>query len=180
MDFMIDLKECQTEVLRLSEQRIKARKRNRSRIMAMCIPLILIVSLWSVSRFPEMGMNDSMEVQIGIIADDSAVVIQNSETNYEKITDSAVVSKVRRTLDDYFSENSDVVMVNPEVSEDDFSHIADSSSPIGYFITFTDSEGGRTIYHLSENLLTNTETNETITLTDDQLLQLKTDLGITD
>ena len=83
-------------------------------------------------------------------------------------------------MDDYFSENSDAVMVNPEVSEDDFSHIADSSSPIGYFITFTDSEGGRTIYHLSENLLTNTETNETITLTEDQLLQLKTDLGIDD
>ena len=48
MDFMRDLKECQAEVFRRSEQRIKARKKTHKRIVAVCIPLFLVVSLWSV------------------------------------------------------------------------------------------------------------------------------------
>ena len=64
--------------------------------------------------------------------------------------------------------------------EDDCNYIADSSRSLGYLITLTDSNGIKTIYHLSDNLLTNTETNETITLTNEELLQLKADLGITD
>lgn len=188
MDFMRDLNECQAEVFRRSEQRIKARKRNRTRIMAVCIPLILVVSLWSVGHFPETGMDDSMEVATGIIVDQSnsivvdcsMVEIRDTEQYYEKITDSAVVFKVNCTMSDFFTGLSEASVPDGESAEDDFSHISDTTRSLGYSITLTDSEGIRTVYRLTGNLLTNTEINVTITLTDDQLLQLKTDLGITD
>lgn len=48
---MRELNECRAEVFRRSENRIKARKR-RSRILALCIPLCLLIGLWSVSSEP--------------------------------------------------------------------------------------------------------------------------------
>ena len=178
MDFMRDLKECQAEVFRRSEQRIKARKKTHKRIFAVCVPLFLVLSLWSVIHVPGRSVDDSAEVETGVIVDEAnsiisdcyTVEIQDSQQHYEKITDSSVVFKVNCTMDGFFSKTN----------EDDFSAITDTIRSLGYSITLTDSEGIRTIYHLTGNLLTNTETNESITLTDEELTKLKTDLGITD
>ena len=51
---MRNLNECQAEVFRRSEKRIKERKRNRNRILAMCIPLCLIITIFSVAMIPGM------------------------------------------------------------------------------------------------------------------------------
>ncbi len=51
---MRELNECTAEVFRRSEKRIKERKRNRNRILALCIPFCLIVTVWSVMIRPAM------------------------------------------------------------------------------------------------------------------------------
>ncbi len=46
---MRNFEERKAEVFRRSESRIKERKRNRSRILALCVPLCLILSVWLVA-----------------------------------------------------------------------------------------------------------------------------------
>ena len=150
MDFMRDLKECQAEVFRRSEEKIKARNRTRRGILAVCIPLCLLLSLKAVTQVPETSVDDSNEIIVNL---ESSMVLDYS--------------------------TAEIQYVN-EMADDHSSYTADSSRSLGYLITLTDSNGIKTIYHLTENLLTNTETNETITLTNVELLQLKADLGITD
>ena len=51
---MRELNECKAEVFRRSDNRIKERRRNRNRILAMCIPLCLIITIFSVAMIPGM------------------------------------------------------------------------------------------------------------------------------
>ncbi|MBE6608913.1 MAG: hypothetical protein E7633_10220 [Ruminococcaceae bacterium] len=58
---MREITECTAEVFRRSENRIKERKRNRNRILAMCIPLCLILTVFSATLLQGMipaGNND--------------------------------------------------------------------------------------------------------------------------
>ena len=154
MDFMRDLNECQAEVFRRSEEKIKARKRTRNRILAVCVPLCLLLSLKTVTQVPEINTGDTAAQQTEI-KESNILIPDNAKVEIQ-------------------------VQMSTASLEDDCNYLADSSRSLGYFITLTDSQGIKTVYHLTENLLTNTETKETLTLTDEELLQLKADLGITD
>ena len=59
---MRNFEERKAEVFRRSENRIKERKRNRNRILAMCVPLCLILTMFSVTILPAMlpaGMDNA-------------------------------------------------------------------------------------------------------------------------
>ena len=61
---MRELNECKAEVFRRSDNRIKERRRNRNRILAMCIPLCLVLTIFSVMILPGMlpaGMDKEPE-----------------------------------------------------------------------------------------------------------------------
>ena len=61
---MRELNECKAEVFRRSDNRIKERRRNRNRILAMCIPLCLVLTIFSVMMLPGMlpaGMDKAPE-----------------------------------------------------------------------------------------------------------------------
>ena len=61
---MREINEITAEVFRRSENRIKERRRNRNRILAMCIPLCLIITIFSVTMLPGMlpvGMDGAPE-----------------------------------------------------------------------------------------------------------------------
>ena len=61
---MREINEITAEVFRRSENRIKERRRNRNRILAMCIPLCLIITIFSVTMLPGMlpvGMDSAPE-----------------------------------------------------------------------------------------------------------------------
>lgn len=49
---MKTFEERKAEVFRRSEKRIQSRRRRRNRILAFCIPLCLMLTVWSVSLFP--------------------------------------------------------------------------------------------------------------------------------
>ena len=48
---MRSFEERKAEVFRRSENRIKERRKARSRALAVCIPLCLIITVWSVMVF---------------------------------------------------------------------------------------------------------------------------------
>ena len=51
---MRELHECQAEVFRRSEKRIKERKQRRNHILMTCIPLVLCLSIFGAFLFPQM------------------------------------------------------------------------------------------------------------------------------
>jgi len=51
---MRELNECKAEIFRRSEKRIAQGKKRRNRIIALCVPLCILVSLWSVFILPAM------------------------------------------------------------------------------------------------------------------------------
>ena len=46
---MKDLNECKAEIFRRSEKRIKARRKNVSRVFAVCVPIVVIISVLPIT-----------------------------------------------------------------------------------------------------------------------------------
>ena len=68
---MRNFEERKAEVFRRSENRIKERKRNRNRILALCVPLCLILTVMSVTMLPSMlsiGDKNSAADELGNMA----------------------------------------------------------------------------------------------------------------
>lgn len=197
---MREINECTAEVFRRSEKRIKERKRNRNRILALCIPLCLIITVWSVMILPAMlpagkdnaaegMMNDTAaEDSMGsILCSYTEVEIQGegeSPEHYEKITDKVEVTKIFSAVHIHFPEKDDTVQdgMKPdgEAAEDNGDKIDSTNRTSGYVITFSDADGNQTVYNLSGNDLLNVNTDETVTLTEDQVAELKVALGLMD
>ena len=69
---MRNFEERKAEVFRRSENRIKERKRNRNLILAMCIPLCLVLTIFSFTMLPGMlpvGHDDAENEGFGNISD---------------------------------------------------------------------------------------------------------------
>ena len=66
---MRNFEERKAEVFRRSENRIKERKRNRNRILAMCIPICLVITVWSIMILPTICLLYTSDA-----ADDSVLV----------------------------------------------------------------------------------------------------------
>lgn len=49
---MRELNECKAEIFRRSEKRIRARRKIRRRLLVCCVPLCLMITLWSAKAFP--------------------------------------------------------------------------------------------------------------------------------
>ena len=82
---MREINECMAEVFRRSENRIKERKRKRNRILAMCIPLCLIITIFSVTMLSGIlprGMDKTPEAN-GLSGNADAGVLSNQGGNKE-------------------------------------------------------------------------------------------------
>ena len=51
---MRELNECKAEVFRRSDNRIKERRRKFNRVLALCVPLCLILTIFSITILPAM------------------------------------------------------------------------------------------------------------------------------
>ena len=114
---MREINECTAEVFRLSEKRIKARKRKRKRILAVCIPFCLIITVLSVIVIPQvvpaMRTKESAD-ELGSYIMNSplacsyiAVEIQGDgifSEYYDKVTDKAAVTDLFSTVFSFFDE----------------------------------------------------------------------------
>ena len=198
---MRNFEERKAEVFRRSENRIKERKRNRNRILALCIPLCLILTVWSVMILPAMlpaKMDNAAEENIefnGSMNDTdgaegkhiylSVEVKGNNSDFYAEITDASSVTGVYENIFLAFENQgtgNGLSGVTQEGTSDDESKDSanNSKDSYSYAITMNAADGSNRIYILDDNTLKDVSLDSTIILTDEQLGDLKQALGLTD
>lgn len=198
---MRNFEERKAEVFRRSENRIKERKRNRNRILAFCIPLCLIVTVWSIMILPAMmpasksdnNAGEGMDIMGGVDGTDTAFVrveVMSSGTATQSTIlkdDADEVAQIYYTVQSSFvnSGGGNKESVNEEAEDDaltenkDYSQSGTTNLSSGFRIIFTTENDTQTIYSLSGNKLINETTRQETTLTEDQRSNLLDMLGLT-
>lgn len=198
---MRNFEERKAEVFRRSENRIKERKRNRNRILAFCIPLCLIVTVWSIMILPAMmpasksdnNAGEGMDIMGSVDGTDIAFVrveVMSSGTATQSTIlkdDAAEVAQIYYTVQSSFvnSGGGNKESVSEEAEDDaltenkDFSQSGTTNLSSGFRIIFTTENGTQTIYSLSEDKLINETTKQETILTEDQRSNLLNMLGLT-
>ncbi len=190
---MRDLKDCQAEVFRRSEERIRKRIKRRRQILSLCIPLVICLGIFSVTVLHNglngiragdgftMGSADS-----SYICSYETVTVQASDTPEKvlvSISDRAAVAKAYCAVfafDDP-SDKGDGNDKNMNFSSNIEGAPMDSPAPLrGYIITFSTAEGAQTLCTLDGNKLYYSKENRFVTLTDSEVLEIKLALGLSD
>ncbi len=198
---MREINECTAEVFRRSEKRIKERKRNRNRILAFCIPLCLIVTVWSIMILPAMmpasksdnNAGEGMDIMGSVDGTDASFVrveimsIGTATQSTIQKDDATEVAQIYSTLQSSFvnSGGGNKESVDEEAEDDaltenkDYSQSGTTNLSSGFRIIFTTDNGAQTIYSLSGDKLINEKTKQETILTEDQRSNLMNMLGLT-
>lgn len=198
---MREINECTAEVFRRSEKRIKERKRNRNRILAFCVPLCLIVTVWSIMILPAMmpasksnnSAGEGMDIMGSVDGTDAAFIrveimsIGTATQSTIHKDDATEVAQIYSTLQSSFvnSGGGNKESVNEEAEDDaltenkDYSQSGTTNLSSGFRIIFTNENGVQTIYSLSGDKLINETTKQETILTEDQRSNLMNMLGLT-
>lgn len=199
---MREINECTAEVFRRSENRIKERKRNRNRILAFCIPLCLIVTVWSIMILPAMmpasksnnNAGEDMDIMGSVDGTDAAffrveVMSTGTATQSTILKDDAdEVAQIYYTVQSSFVSsgggNKESANEKPEddaLTEEnkDYSQSGTTNMSSGYRIIFTAENGIQKIYLLVGDKLINEATKQETVLTADQRSNLLNMLGLT-
>ena len=195
---MRELHECQAEVFRRSEKRIKERKQRRNHLIMACLPLVLCITILGAFLFPggipeDPGFNgaaggglteekfESLSCPIAKIT----ITGGNFSQTYREIEDLLLISdqlysygsrgnETNGTTDDSIaSEGED----RKEHADDICGNITDHSN-VAYTITLVTHEGVKTEYRLAGKTLENLTTKQTYHLSQTQVNELYELLGI--
>ena len=195
---MRELHECQAEVFRRSEKRIKERKQRRQRILMTCIPLVLCLTIFGTFLFPQ--LNNNMQAPEGMPESETQAAMGQDEN--QSMTCSIVEIKVSGNgVSIQYTDEADLLLISdqlntygtrtPETSgttnedgsdrsenaDDVVGGVADSANA-AYTITLVTHEGEKTEYQLIGNTLLNQTTNQAYTLTYEQAKELREILGV--
>lgn len=199
---MRNFEERKAEVFRRSENRIKERKRNRNRILAMCIPICLVITVWSIMILPAMmpanksnnSAGEGMDIMGGVDGTEAAfvrveVMSTGTATQSAILKDDAdKVAQIYHTMQSSFvnSSGGNKESVNDKAEDDalteenkDYSQSGTTNLSSGFRIIFTTENGEQTIYSLSGDKLINETTKQETILTEDQRSNLLNMLGLT-
>ena len=199
---MREINECTAEVFRRSEKRIKERKRNRKRILVFCIPLCLIVTVWSIMILPAMmpanksdnNAGEGMDIMGSVDGTDTAFVrveIMSIGTATQSTIlkdDADEVAQIYYTVQSSFvsSGEGNKESANDKAEDDalteenkDYSQSGTTNLSSGFRIIFTTENGAQTVYSLSGDKLINETTKQETILTKDQRTNLLNMLGLT-
>ena len=199
---MRNFEERKAEVFRRSENRIKERKRNRNRILAFCIPLCLIVTVWSIMILPAMmpasksnnNAGEGMDIMGSVDGTDAAfvrveVMSTGTATQSTILKDNAdEVAQIYYTVQSSFvsSGGGNKESANDKAEDDalteenkDYSQSGTTNLSSGFRIIFTTENGAQTVYSLSGDKLLNETTKQETILTVDQRSNLLDMLGLT-
>lgn len=199
---MREINECTAEVFRRSEKRIKERKRNRNRILAFCIPLCLIVTVWSIMILPAMmpasksdnNAGEGMDI-MGSVDGTAAAYVRVEVMSIGTATQSAIlkddadeVAQIYYTVQSSFvnSGGGNKESAKEEAEDDaltdenkDYSQSGTTNLSSGFRIIFSTENGAQTIYSLSGDKLINETTKQETILAEDQRSNLLNMLGLT-
>ena len=200
---MRNLMECQAEVFRRSEKRIKERKQRRKHVLMACIPLVLCLGVFSVIDSTNLKIstptsNGSMDLYSAgaqeIQTESQSFVCSLAEIQvtgpdfsktYRKVSDILEISDYLHGFGYRSSESNSAAsgglvgetQKEQSESDDSFGYIADCAAP-GYKITLVMHEGGEEVYYLLGDTLENQITGQSFALGEKQVEKLKELLGI--
>lgn len=198
---MRDLNECQAEVFRRSEKRIRKRRRIGNCILTLCIPLSITVALWAFAAvsgvFPanekNMSAGGDRELAGGIAVNKEAPlrleVVPPGDSKQTVICKEDVneAARIYDALQSFFVIVEESVKEHSEdnvVTED--SHIYancgttyNCSGCLLCRVVFTAENGAQASYMLSGNTLTDEQTGQKAILTEAQRTDLLDMLGLT-
>lgn len=196
---MRELNECTAEVFRRSEKRIRERRRKRARVLAVCVPVCLVVAVWSAAVFPPMILAEENSNHVGfpgmadkaegsLVRPYTAVEIQGGlfpEEHDGKVTDAAAAAEMFRAVDSLFADADNSgwdFSGNVPSDENTADRVQTESTDIwrGYTITFMAEDGSQAVYRLRENTLVKVSTGETVFLSDAQAAGLLAVLGLSE
>lgn len=189
---MRNFEECKAEVFRRSEKRIMQRRQRRNHILMACIPLVLCITIWGAFIFPNLtpegviGLGETRPTveetggyQIpSLISPIAKITVAGTDLSltYTDVSDILLISK---QLYSYGTRNPSVEVVpGDSVNPDDTDTSQSGSENTGYSIAFIMQNGEKTEYSLVGNKLKNLTTHQTYTLSQKDVNELKTLLGI--
>ena len=190
---MRELHECQAEVFRRSEKRIKERKQRSKRILMTCIPLVLCLTAFGAFLFPQLFNHKQAPESILGPAGTQAAMGQDCAIAEIKVSGNGIsihytdVADLLMISDQLHTYGTRAPETNAAVSEDGSDRNENADDVIGsitysanaaYTITLITHEGVKTEYCLFGNTLRNQTTNQAYTLTYEQAKELRDMLGI--
>ena len=174
---MMNFEERRAEIFRRSDERIKTRKQNRKRILLSCMSLVIFVSVISaVAAFP---LTEELSNTSNVHTDNNSIYsanffveISNNQISYHEIIDDAKrATDAAEILTQYTTDsepNDDEPTENP----------AESQQNNVYEIAFCSASERKVIFTLSGNILTEVDTQHKYALTDIELEEILTALGL--
>ena len=195
---MRSFEERRAEVFHRSENRIKERKNNRARILALCIPICLTLAVWSAeplsSVLPAASQRSTQSVDgkkifdelSGSVAARVFVSVEGEGNEYLAdfvAEDTNPASRLREAIDAAFdcAAEWDAIYSGAPVNFDgdgihkeelgtgsNSSSHASADEESGYTITFTAKDGVASVYTLRGILLMDHATKRSVILTDAQ------------
>ena len=191
---MRELHECQAEVFRRSEKRIKERKQRRNHILMACIPLVLCVTIFGGLFLPNLddykGAPESSDEllysgtgteAVGGLFTGSIEVSGNGISNY--YTAVADVQGINALLNGIVAipetapDGGDRDFVTEDSSSTDLKENANANEQ-GYTIVVKRSDGSSTEYLLVGSLLIDQTTQQEYPVSEDTMKELKDALSI--
>lgn len=189
---MRNLEECQAEVFRRSEKRIKARKVRRTGILAVCVPLVLCVA--GLAFLPQVGVKSPTDVPateiagyqysdtmaqecVAVLYADTIAVsgngISHVYSDAEKVSEIVTLLHMGTQVSEIEEEGMLTV-----TTRDDAVDLGTESKAEGYRITIRRSVGADIQYKLRGTRLVNETTGEIFCLDEETCFSLKEALGI--
>lgn len=165
---MRNIDERMAEIARRSEERIRARKKQRHRLIAACIPMVLCVSLFAAAMTlqAQKEMTNGIEGENGQMTENKKVLVQKGVEKCAVLTDTAQMDAVYNEINILFNSFSEE-SVSPE-----------STKGESYTITFFRTNGTQIVFTLDGTSLRNVTAGKQKTLTEQQLANLKQMLGL--
>lgn len=176
---MRSFEERKAEVFRRSENRIKERRKARSRALTVCIPLCLIITVWSVMVLPAMlPVNNKKSGATDERAEDisGAAYSQNGAVLKDDPTEIAGVYHLVQSMLNNIVQTGEHKNEDQEGQQTSGSDTYDAA-PV-YVIIFTAADGGQTCYMLNDHILIDNAAKKEAVLTEEQYVQLLQALGV--
>mgnify|MGYP006982386884 FL=1 len=192
---MRSFEERKAEVFRRSENRIKERRKARSRALAVCIPLCLIITVWSVTVLPAMlPVNNKNSGAAAERAENTSDATYYSKNEYVRIetknstaedqtaiikNDPEEIAEAYRLVQSMLNgnEKNDIHRTEDHEQQQTAGGNANKAAS-AYKITFTATDGDQTCYMLNDHVLIDIGTNKETVLTEEQYVQLLQALGV--
>lgn len=184
---MRDLIECKAEIFSLSDKKIKQRKRNRNRLLAVCLPLAVCtiavcITLPNLNIFMHKG--SSMPEENRAPADSQTlesyeylVEIDGSQNETTIFADTDKTQEISEYIVSLFAQEP-VQDTNTNVEESAGQSTANRGEnhkgpETSYIIKITSHSGEQSVYTLKGNVLYSEKDDISTVLTDDEVTKLK-------